>query len=63
MTIKRVIKSANHAFYIGYGCNFGNFFRANNLGLQTHIPMLGTFGDQHVKTVLIIGKGDTAHMV
>ena len=63
MTIQWIIKRADNTVGICNGRNVANFIGSNNLCIQPHVTMLGPFCQQHVKTFLVIGQCDAAHMV
>ncbi len=63
VTVEWVVKRADDAVEIGDGRDFRDFFRADDLGLKAHVAVLGPLGDEHVKAVLVIGKGDAADVV
>ena len=63
VTVERVIKPADDAVDIGDGGDLCDLLRCHDLGVQAHETVLGPFGQQHVETVLVVGKGDAADVV
>ena len=58
-----IVEATDDAVEIGDRRNLGDVFGADNLCFQPHVAMLGTFRDEHVKAVFVVGKGDAADMV
>ena len=64
VTVQRVIKRADDPFEVDHAIGqLGDFLRAEDLGVQPHIAMLGAFGLQLFKPGLIVGQRDAAHVV
>ena len=61
--IKRIIKRADDPVDVGNRRNSCDFFGADDFGLKPHIPVLCPLGDEHIKPILVVRKGDTADVV
>ena len=61
--VQRIIKRADDPVEVGDRGDLADFFGADDFGVQPHKAVLGPFGQQHIKPVLIISERDTPHMV
>ena len=61
--VQRIVQPADDAVGVGDRRQFPDFRGADEMGVETHVPVLGPFGPEKVHPVRRARQGDSAHMV